>query len=129
MPLTPTQNPGPNRDRARGDVAEREGFAVSPEDREHHDRRADVADHQEDLEERAERDAGVVAGAEDVVGVAEHRVVENERGGDGREKRRGHEPAGETSGPSLLRRLLWQGSRHARLYVRSSGFPADTMRA
>ena len=26
----------------------------------------------------------------------------------------GHEPAGDTSGPSLLRRLLWQGNRHAR---------------
>lgn len=93
-------------DCARGDVAEREGFAVSPEDRKHHDRRADVADHQEDLEQGAQRDARVVAGAEDVVGVVEHRVIENERGGDRRQKRRGHQPAGDTSGPSLLRRLL-----------------------
>ncbi len=90
-------------DCARGDVAKREGFAVSPEDRKHHDRRADVADHQEDFEEGAQRDAGDVAGAEDVVGVVEHRVVENERGGDGREKRQGHQPAGDTSPLALLR--------------------------
>ena len=82
--------------------------------REHHDRRTDVADHQKDLEEGAQFDAGVVAAAADVVGVVEHWLVENERGEDGREKRRRHEPAGDTSGPSLLRRLLWQGKRHAR---------------
>ena len=62
-------------DYARGDVAEREGFAVSPEDREHHDRGADVPDHQEDLEDGAQFDAGVVAGDQDVVRVVEYRVV------------------------------------------------------
>ena len=51
------------------------------EDWKDHDGRADIADHQEDLEEGAERDAAVVAGAEDLVGAAEHRLVENERGG------------------------------------------------
>ena len=46
-------------DCARRDVAEREGLAVSPQDRKHHDRRADVADHQEQFE-GAQRDTGVV---------------------------------------------------------------------
>src|SRR3954451_19911479 len=37
-------------------------------------------------------------------------------------KRRGHEPAGDARDPSLPRRLLRQGTRHARLYVLAAGF-------
>ena len=61
-------------------MAEREALALSPEDREHHDRRADVGDHQEDLKQSAQRDARIVPRPEDVVRVVQDRVVERQPG-------------------------------------------------
>ena len=56
-------------------MAEREALALSPEDREHHDRRADVGDHQEDLKQSAQRDARIVPRPEDVVRVSDRALL------------------------------------------------------
>ena len=57
-----------------GDVAEGEALVLPLEDREQHDGGADVGDDDDHLEERSEGDAAVGAGADDVVGMIQHRV-------------------------------------------------------
>lgn len=55
----------------RGDIAQRDRFALAPEDREQHDRRSDAGNREQDLQERAQGHLGVGTLAEDVVRVAE----------------------------------------------------------
>ena len=57
-----------------------------------HHRGGDARDGEEDLQERAELNARVGAGAEDEVGVVEQRVVEQQRG-DGRDEGEAHHTA------------------------------------
>jgi hypothetical protein len=54
-------------DDARGDVAEREALAAALEDREQGERRPDVGNDEEQLEERSEDHAGIRAGGPDDV--------------------------------------------------------------
>src|SRR5829696_8650265 len=65
-------------DETSGDIAQRERFALPLEDREQGDGGADVRDD-EDLEERAQGRAPGGAGTDDVVGVVQHRRVEDGR--------------------------------------------------
>ena len=64
---------------ARRDVAERNGFLDPLDDRKEDDRSRDVADGEQDLEECARGDARVEPPAEDIAGVVEYRIVEEER--------------------------------------------------
>jgi hypothetical protein len=72
------------------DVAEGERFVLPLEDREQRDRGADVGDDKDHLEERPEGDAGVGARADDVAGVVEDRVIQDQprwdRGDEGDEE-------------------------------------------
>ena len=62
------------------DVAEREDLVLPLEERDEHDRRADVRDDQHQLKENAEVDAVVGTGAGDVaLGIVEHGLKEPER--------------------------------------------------
>jgi hypothetical protein len=93
--------------RARRDIAQREGLALSPENREHHDGRADIADHQKDLQQGAEGDTSVVTRPEDVVSLVQDRLVQNQRRRDRRDEREGHQPSSSARGPLLgLRRPI-----------------------
>jgi hypothetical protein len=86
----------------KGDIAERDRFALPPEDREQHNGGGDVGDREQDFQERAYGHLRVGTTAEDVVGVAEHGVVE-QRGRD-REDEGSDEPQPrDERGPSVLR--------------------------
>src|ERR671920_1682562 len=65
-------------DDASRDIAQSEDFVNSLEDREQHDGVADVGDDEDHLQERTPLHAGGAAATEDVVGVVQHRGVENE---------------------------------------------------
>jgi len=82
------------------DIAKRERFVLPPEDREQHDGGADVGDDEDHLEERSESDAVVGAGADDVVGVVQHRGVENELCWDGSHEGDDEEQADNECSPS-----------------------------
>jgi hypothetical protein len=79
-----------------------DALALPLEDGKQHDRGPDPGDRKQDLEERAQLDAGVGAGTEHVVGVVEHRVVQQQRR-DGRDEGEDEEHAGDTRGPSRPR--------------------------
>jgi hypothetical protein len=85
-------------DDARRDVADRDARVVQLADAVERDGGADVADHGQDLEERAERDLPVVPGAEDVAVVVEHRAVE-EHGGYREDERADEEPPDDARRP------------------------------
>ena len=72
-------------DDAGGDVAEGDALVLPLDDGEDRDGGADARDGEEHLKERAGEDAGVGAGAEDVVGVVENGAVKAERGNRGDE--------------------------------------------
>src|SRR5919199_3202232 len=112
---TPTTTPGPSRKvaswtatsaddayrdepalhEARGDVAEREAFVVAPEEGERDDGGADVGDDEQQLQGRADEDAGVAAaGAEHEVLVVERRVVQ-QHGRDADDERRDPRQTGD----------------------------------
>jgi hypothetical protein len=71
---------------ARRDVSEGEAFVLASEDRKQRERGADVGDHQNQLAQRAELNARVIAGADDGLRVVEHRVVEDVPGDGGDER-------------------------------------------
>ena len=66
-----------------GDEAEAQGREAPLEDGVQRDRGADVGDDQDHLGEGSPQHSGVLAAAEDVVGVVQERWVEGELGGDG----------------------------------------------
>jgi hypothetical protein len=67
-------------DHASGDVTEGDALVLPPDNGEDRDSGTDVRYHEEHLKERSDEDAGVGAGAQDVVRVAEDWTVEHERG-------------------------------------------------
>jgi hypothetical protein len=85
-------------DETSGDIAQRERFALPLEDREQGDGGADVRDD-EDLEERAQGRAPGGAGTDDVVGVVQHRRVEDGRRRDRGDEGDDEERAGDERGP------------------------------
>jgi hypothetical protein len=84
------------------------------DDGEDHHRGGYAADRQQDLQQGSHGDAGVGAAADDVVGVVEDRVVEEE--GRDREDEGSEEPGTHDPGCSLLRRC-----RRAQRLTGSSG--------
>ena len=63
-------------DDAHGHVAERQAFALAPEDGVQCDRGADAGDEGDDLAQRPQIDAQVASGADDELVVIEHLVVQ-----------------------------------------------------
>jgi hypothetical protein len=92
-------------DDTTGDVAERERLALPLDDGPQHDGGSDVRDGEEDLAERAQLDARVGPVAEDVIGVVEDRVVEEQP------CNRGDEGQGEQHAEDACA-LLLLGRRH-----------------
>ena len=80
-----------------GDVAERNGFVLSLEEREQHDGAADVADDEKQIEKRTEEDTGVASRAGDVVGVGQNRSV-SEDGCNRRDERDEEQHANDECG-------------------------------
>ena len=89
-----------------GDIAQGERLTLPPYDGPQHDRGADVGDNQEDLEVRAQPDARLGAVTEDVVGVVEHRVVEEQCCNRG-DEREDEQHAHDSRALLLLRRRDW----------------------
>lgn len=65
--------------RTVGHIAQREAFALAPEDGVQRHSHADPGDESENLEQRAHVHARVAAGADDEVRVVEHLVIQRQR--------------------------------------------------
>ena len=88
-------------DDASGDVSECDGFVLSLQQREEHHCASDVADDEEQLEERTYEHAGVSTGTGDVVGIAQDRSVRelsDDRSDKGEDEQHAHDERGLSRG-------------------------------